>query len=310
MGRTTGSADRPGRASATARIVGFGAASVLVFTAAWTAGSARHESAAAAPVIDDRALPARSGPPPEQVAGGVLSTAAGYTLAPVEQLFTRGEPAELAFRITGSDGAPVLRFDTPGDGTPVMDVAVLRRDVAGYLRLRAVPGPDGVWRAPVTFPGEGVWRLYAAFTPTGGPRLDLGTDVHVPGPYGAFRFPAEDRSGLCGGSDEQVRLDGALVPGGRSRLFATVGRDGAPVTALEPLPDGSFGRLTAVRRGDLARVELRPEVTGASGADRAGPGIAFSATVPDAGGHRLFLDYRSGGVLRSCEFSLPTSPGS
>lgn len=306
MRRTAGSAG--------ARIAGFGAASVLVFTAAWTAGGVTQ--APPLPAVANGTDPAgpvvpagssRSGP---DVPGGVLSTASGYTLVPRQVVHPYREPTEIAFTVTGSDGTPVTRFDTPAGGGPVLDAAVIRRDVAGYTRLRATLGPDGVWRAPMTFPGEGVWRLYAAFTPTGGPALDLGTDLHVPGPYGAFTFRTENRSGLCGGSDEQVRVDGALLPGGESRLYATVSRDGVPVTDLEPVQGGAFGLMTAVRQGDLARVPVRPEVTGAAGGDRAGPGVAFSTAVPAPGSYRLFLDYRSGGRLRSCEFTLPTATGS
>lgn len=305
MGRNAG--------SAAARLAGFGAASVLVFTGAWTAGGALDaltvtDARDGAGPGEEQVLPAARSDTP--AAGGVTSTAAGYTLTPTRLMYPWREATEITFTVTGSDGEPVTRFDTPGDGAPVMDVAVIRRDVAGYTRLRAEPGPDGLWRAPMTFPGEGVWRLYAAFTPTGGPALDLGADVHVPGHYGAFQFDHEDRSGLCGPSDQQVRIDGTLLPGGTSRLFATVGRDGVPVTDLEPVDGGAFGSLTAVRQGDLARFPVRPEVTGAAADDRAGPGIAFSASVPAAGDHRLFLDYRSGGELRSCEFTLPTAPGS
>lgn len=307
--------------SAAARLAGFGAASVLVFTAAWTAGGAVGSGvetptagapADAGDVRGDGGVLAAGLATGDVTtgAGGVLSTAAGYTLTPVGIVYPWRDPTEVAFTVTGSDGASVTRFDTPSDGSGVMDVAVLRRDVAGYQRLRATQSPDGVWRAPVRFPGQGVWRLYAGFTPTGGPHLDLGADLHVPGTYGAFTFPAENRAGLCGGSDQQVRLDGALVPGGESRLFATVGRDGTPVTDLEPVDGGAFGRMTAVRQGDLARFPVRPEITGAAATDRSGPGVAFAVSVPAPGSYRLFLDYRSGGVLRSCEFTLPTAPGS
>ncbi|OLM29767.1 putative secreted protein [Pseudonocardia sp. Ae717_Ps2] len=313
--------------SAAARLAGFGAASVLVFTAAWTAGGAVSSTAGGVPETPTAGAPGDADPGDVRGdggvlaaglatgdattgAGGVLTTAAGYTLTPVGIVYPWREPTEVAFTVTGSDDAPVTRFDTPSDGSGVMDVAVLRRDVAGYQRLRATQGPDGVWRAPVRFPGQGVWRLYAGFTPTGGPHLDLGADLHVPGTYGAFTFPAENRAGLCGGSDQQVRLDGALVPGGESRLFATVGRDGTPVTDLEPVDGGAFGRMTAVRQGDLARFPVRPEITGAAATDRSGPGVAFAVSVPAPGSYQLFLDYRSGGVLRSCEFTLPTAPGS
>lgn len=295
------------------RIAGFGAASVLVFTVAWTAGGVTQ-----APLLTGLAddpdpgpvLPAGSAQPGPDDTGGVLSTAAGYSLVPQRVVQPYREPTEVAFTITGSDGVPVTRFDPPAGGGPVLDVAVVRRDVAGYTRLRATLGPDGVWRAPMTFPGEGVWRLYAAFTPTGGPALDLGTDLHVPGPYGAFTFPTENRSGMCGDSDEQVRVDGVLLPGGESRLYATVSRDGVPVTDLEPVDGGAFGAMTAVRQGDLARVPVRPEISGAADGDRSGPGVAFTTSVPAPGSYRLFLDYRSGGELRSCEFTLPTATGS
>lgn len=299
--------------SAGARLAGFGAASVLVFTGAWTAGGAVGALTAGArePAGEEQALPARQASSvADAEPGGVLSTTAGYTLSPTRLVYPWREATEVEFTVTGSDGLPVTRFDDPGDGRPQLDVAVVRRDVAGYTRLRATRGPDGIWRAPMTFPGEGVWRLYAGFTPTGGPRVDLGADVHVPGPYGAFQFPRENRSGSCDHGDQQVRVDGALLPGGRSRLFVTAARDGAPVTDLEPVDGGAFGRMTAVRQGDLARFPVRPEVTGAGPQDRAGPGIAFTASVPAAGSYRLFLDYRSGGELRSCEFTLPTAAGS
>lgn len=306
MGRIAG--------SAAARLAGFGAASVLVFTGAWTAGGALGaltDGNGPGSATDGQRLPARQAAAvAASEPGGVLSTTAGYTLSPTRLVFPWREASEITFTVTGSGGAPVTRFDDPGDGTPVMDVAVVRRDVAGYTRLRASQGPDGVWRAPVTFPGEGVWRLYAAFTPTGGPRVDLGADVHVPGPYGAFQFPRENRTGLCGPSDQQVRVDGALLPGGESRLFVTAARDGVPVTDLEPVQGGAFGRMTAVRQGDLARFPVRPEITGAGPDHRAGPGIAFTTSVPAAGSYRLFLEYRSGGELRSCEFTLPTAPRS
>lgn len=67
--------------------------------------------------------------------------------------------------------------------------------------------------------------------------------------------------------------------------------------------------MTAVRQGDLARFPVRPEITGAAATDRPGLG-GVRGVGPRPGSYRLFLDYRSGGVLRSCEFTLPTAPGS
>lgn len=100
----------------------------------------------------------------------------------------------------------------------------------------------------------------------------------------------------------QVRLDGVPVPGRATPVFATVTRGGVPVTDLEPVGDG-FGRLVALRRSDLAHLRLHPDAVAAAGG-RAGPGIAFTARFPAPGAHRLFLDFRHGGVLHTAGFTV------
>lgn len=288
---------------AVGRVTALVAAVALVFACGWALGSA--QGAAPGVRTDPGPRPAADAADPETATMGLTSTRAGYTLRPVAPVLAWDQPTEVAFTITGSDGEPVRAFD---GGAAALDVAVIRRDDAGYEPLRATAGPDGVWRAPVTFPGAGVWRLYAGFTPTGGPSLDLGADLFVPGPFGPFTFTSEQRAATSG--PLQVRLDGELVPGGSSPVFATVSRDGAPVTDLEPVPGtgGAYGRLVAVRQGDLARIPLRAEVSGADPAGRSGPGVAFVAEVPSTGSYRLFLTVTQGGVDRTAEFTVDAGP--
>ena len=277
----------------------------LLFAGGWALGGAG--GAERGVISGPGPRPAAESADPETATMGLVSTRAGYTLHPVGQVLPWNEATEVAFTITGSDGVPVRAFD---GGATALDVAVVRRDDAGYARLRATAGLDGVWRAPVTFPGAGVWRLYVGFAPTGGPPLDLGADLFVPGPFGPFTYPTERRAATSG--PFQVRLDGELLPGGSSPVFATVSRDGAPVTDLEPVPGtgGAYGRLVAVRQGDLARIPLRAEVTGADPAGRSGPGVGFVAEVPSTGSYRLFLTFTQGGVDRTAEFTVDSGPGS
>ncbi|MBW0101731.1 hypothetical protein [Pseudonocardia sp. KRD291] len=312
----------------TARVGGFAAALALVFAGGWalggTLGPVVGGSGAATAVVDaSRAVGPGHGtgtphaspggspaaaPDPETEPAGLSSTRSGYTLVADGTVLDWKQPTEIAFTITGSDGAPVRAFDgAPG---AQIDAAVIRRDDAGYTQLRATQGPDGVWRAPVEFPGAGVWRLYAGFTPTGGPALDLGTDLFVPGPFGPFTFTGEQRTVQTG--EYQVRLDGGLLAGGESRVFATVSKDGAPVTDLAPVEGtgGAFGRMVAVRQGDLARFPLRPETTGSGPDARSGPGVAFVADVPSPGSHRLFLTFTHDGAEHLCEFTVGTPTGS
>ena len=102
----------------------------------------------------------------------------------------------------------------------------------------------------------------------------------------------------------QVRLDGDLAVGPPAQVFVTVSRDGAGVTDLEPLGN-AFGRLDAVRAGDLAPAHVHPDATPPAPTDRAGPGIAFTAEVPGGGTYRLILDFRHAGAVHTAVFTLP-----
>jgi hypothetical protein len=106
-----------------------------------------------------------------------------------------------------------------------------------------------------------------------------------------------------------VRLDGDLVAGSPSQVFATISRDGAAVTDLEPYL-GAFGHLVALRQSDLAYLHVHPDGATPAPTDRAGPGIAFTADVPTPGTYRLFLDFQHAGAVRTAEFTLTTREGS
>jgi hypothetical protein len=235
---------------------------------------------------------------------GLVATAAGYTLVPHgTTTFVPGSPAEFAFTVTGSDGRPVTEFDVGHER--LLHLVVVRRDAAGFQHLHPGLGPDGVWRVPLTLPAAGVYRAFADFLPTGGPAMVLGTDLFAPGDFAPIGFPPSRVAQVDG---YQVRLDGDLVAGGPSQVFATVSRDGAAVTDLEPYL-GAFGHLVVLRQSDLAYLHVHPDAATPAPADRSGPGVAFTADVPTAGGYRLFFDFQHGGVVRTAEFTVATRAG-
>jgi hypothetical protein len=249
---------------------GFAALLAVVLGAAWAAGSTIR------PTLP--APPATASPAPSDVA---LVTRTP-TLDP-------GRPGEYAFTLTG-----------PVDGPPRL--TVVRRDAAVLAHATPVAGPDGVWRAPLTLPSAGPYRVVVAVTPAGAPPRDLAADLAAPGPFDPVPFPPARVAEVDG---YQVRLDGDLVPGSPTQVFATVSRAGAPVIDLEPV-EGAFGRLDIVREGDLALARVHPDATPPAPSDRAGPGIAFTVEVPAAGSYRLFLDFRHGGLQRTAVFTVPT----
>jgi hypothetical protein len=312
--------------NAAVRLSAYAAALALVFGAAWGVGAA--VGAPATPPVPATAPPPAGADPhaggghdtggarraadghdeprgaAEVISAGLVGTAAGYTLVPKLTTYLPGVPGEFAFTITGSDRRPVTAFDVEHERP--LHLILVRRDAAGFQHLHPALGPDGVWRVRITLPAAGVYRVYADFIPTGGPALVLGTDLFAPGNFAPIQFPPS-RVAQVGGY--QVRLDGELVPGAPSQVFATVSRDGTAVTDLEPYL-GAFGHLVALRLGDLTYLHVHPDAAVPTPTDRSGPGIAFTAEVPSAGTYRLFLDFRHLGTVRTAEFTVLTREAS
>jgi hypothetical protein len=209
-------------------------------------------------------------------------------------------PGELAFTVTGPDGRPVPAYAVTSS-RPVQ-VVVIRSDGTGYQHLQPRFGGDAVWRAPLAPTVPGVYRAITDVTPAGGPRLTLSTDLFVPGPV----TPASGRpSRVWQAGGYQVRLDGDLVPGTPSQVFATVTKDGVAVTDLQPQL-GAFGQLVALRTPDLTMLDVRSDATEPAPTARSGPGVAFVVDIPTAGTYRLFFDFRHADAVHTAEFTVPT----
>ncbi|WP_232660411.1 hypothetical protein [Pseudonocardia sp. TRM90224] len=297
-----------------ARLSAFAAALALVFGGAWGLGvivgtpPPPPPPAVATHGGHGEAAPQQAGHShgsAEVPSEGLVATAAGYTLVAQTAALQAGTPGELAFTITGSDGRPVMAFDVVSE--EAMHVAVVRRDGVAFQHLHPKITADGSWRIPMTLPAAGVYRLYADFLPTGGPALVLGTDLFVPGEFGPVA-PPESRVAQVAGY--QVRLDGDLVPGAPSQVFATVSRNGAAVTDLEP-DLGAFGHLVVLRRSDLAYLHVHAgDGSPPAPQARSGPGIPFTVEVPTAGSYRLFLDFRHAGAVQVVDFTVTTRAAS
>jgi hypothetical protein len=203
----------------------------------------------------------------------------------------------------GRRGEYAFRIDGVGALAAPPRLTVVRQDATGLVRAAPTAGPDGVWRASVRPAAAGGHRAIVEVTPVGGPPRVLTADLAVPGRFD----PVPARPARVAEVDGyRVRLDGDLVTGTAAQVFATVGRRGRPVTDLQPL-GGGFGRLAALRVGDLAPARVDPDASAPAPTDRAGPGVAFRVAVPAAGTYRLFLDFRHDDALRTAVFTITTA---
>jgi hypothetical protein len=248
--------------------------------------------AAVGPVGAPEAHPAATAPAPEFAATGT-----GYVLDVLEEQPAAGTTT-VAFRVLGPDGAPVTDY-TQDHGEDLHLVAV-RADLSGYQHVHPDRAPDGTWRVPLTLT-PGTWRLVADTTPAAADEdLALTADLQVAGTYDPQPLPGPAPVAEVDGYT--VVLTGELTAGAESELTFSVSRDGRPVVDLQPYL-GAYGHLVALREGDLEYLHVHP-VEDAHVAPAPGPHVAFAATAPSAGTHRLFLDFRHGDAVHTAAFTV------
>lgn len=225
--------------------------------------------------------------------GGLQASSAGYTLVLTDDVLPPGPSRRLTFRVTRSNGEPLLDYATTHEKR--LHLIVVRRDLTGFQHVHPeLDRGTGLWSTEVAL-DPGVWRVFADFQPTGWDPLTLGADLSVPGQFTPEATGEESRTSSVDGYD--VRLSGELTPGADRDLQLRVSRDGEPVTDLQPYL-GAFGHLVALRSGDLGYLHVHP--TSAA----PGPVLTFGVEVPAAGIHRLFLDFRHDGVVHTASFTL------
>jgi hypothetical protein len=252
----------------------------------------------------------------EELPGGLMIARDGYALDLERSQLRAGEATAVNFRVLGPDGQPLTNYDTSHDED--LHLIAVRRDMTGFQHVHPELAPDGTWSTPLDL-SPGSWRVFADLDPAGeDPALTLGADVAVAGEFTPQPLPEPSTTDQVDGYT--VTLDGQLVPGQESELTLSVGRDGQPVTDLQPYL-AAYGHLVALRAGDLAYLHVHPAGEPGDGTTQPGPDVTFYATAPSTGDYRLFLDFQHGDVVRTAEFTVrageaaaasgaqPTAPG-
>ncbi|MFC6011748.1 hypothetical protein [Nocardia lasii] len=283
--------------NAAGKFAGFTLGLAVVFGGALTVGALVGPEPGEPAGHDEHAAPS------EELPGGLLASDQGYTLVLDQPNTTAAAQVPTSFRILDAGGAPVTKYVNSHDKD--LHLIVVRRDLVGFQHVHPVLDAAGTWTVPLNLSRAGDYRVYADFTPEGGPNLTLGADLRVAGNYDVQALPAPAATTQVG--EYTVALNGTVAPGTASKVTLSVSRAGAPVTDLEPYL-GAYGHLVALRAADLAYLHVHPEGTPGDGSTPAGPGIDFVVNAPSAGDYRLFLDFQHGGVVRTAEFTLKVDP--
>jgi hypothetical protein len=222
---------------------------------------------------------------------GLLSTASGVTLQPVQAHFSAGEASRFAFRLLDDAGGAIRDLDVRHQRA--IHLVVVRRDFAHYQHLHPELGPDGIWSTPLVLPEAGPYRAVADFSVNGSP-VTLGVDLTVPGPFeGAVGTPAATTTSVDGFAVE------LSSPHGREGDFRfRILKGSAPVGDLEPYL-GALGHLVVLREGDLAYLHAHP----LDSTDQPGT-ISFEAGLEPGANYRLFLEFAQSGRVHRAQFRV------
>ncbi|WP_432021818.1 hypothetical protein [Streptomyces parvus] len=238
----------------------------------------------------------------DELPGGLQVSRGGFTLDLDTPRIEAGEPAELRFAVVDEGTSRNVTAFSRERGKE-LHLIVASDDLTTYRHLHPERAADGTWSTPVELPEAGGYRVFADFTPDGknAEGVTLGADLAVSGDARPDPLPEAERAVAVDGYE--VTLDGALRPGAGSKLKLEVEKDGKPVTDLQPHL-GAYGRLVALRAGDLAYLHVHPNGEPGDGRTEPGPEVSFTATAPSKGAYRLFLDFRHEGQVRTAAFTV------
>lgn len=150
----------------------------------------------------------------------------GYLVVPLAGPYPPGE-SEIAFSIIGRAGEVHTEFDVAHEEN--MHLVVFSYDMRSYLHEHPSMDAEGVWRADVTLPRPGRWRVVADFKPAGEEGVLLGYDVLV-GDGGFSQAEVPGGTVRTAGSGPYVaELEGETAHERPMPLRVKVTRDGVPV---------------------------------------------------------------------------------
>lgn len=280
----------PGRVSL------FAAGLAVVFGAASALGAVMHPGQPAA-----SCAPMHGGEMMSRVALGTSVSQDDTTITPTSFTTVVGTEQRVRFQILDRDGTPI-RSGYQVEAERRLHLIAVRRDLTGYQHLHPALGRDGTWSVPLTVSEPGVYRLFADFQLACEKHV-LAADLIAPGNFQPVALPAPSPAASVDGYD--VRLESPTLRAGReAQLRFLVSEQGRPVRAIQPYL-GARGHLVALRRGDLAYLHVHPEAHDTGDAQDA---IAFAADFPSSGAYRMFLQFKTDGVVHTTAYTVRVAP--
>jgi hypothetical protein len=231
----------------------------------------------------------------------------------------------IKYSIKDDTGATVKNFAL--DHTKLMHFIIVRSDLQDFQHLHPEFNKStGDFTIPVTFPNDGVYRLFADFTPSGGQKDSAGNylpvtlpmDVNVGNISLYQKRPVTVDTQMTkslGDYKFTYSIPSPLNAGVPIKLVINVTKNGQPVTNMEEyLGAQAHGILLKDETLDFAHLhamggETMTHTMGGKtmtmqGPGSQGPDVDFDYTFPSAGIYKLFTQFQHEGKVITIDYTL------
>lgn len=229
--------------------------------------------------------------------------------------YSVNSPNEYSFSIVDDQGDTLKNFEITH--TKLMHVIVARKDLAYFQHVHPeFNQATGVFSfKDLTFPADGVYRIFADFAPGGGQKDSSGMPLpvtlseDVPVGIGANYTPqmlgSEERTKTFGDYQVTFSTDKTLMSGVQSMITFNLKQNGKPVTDLQEYL-GALGHSVILREGNLDFIHAHPmeDVT----TDQDGK-VDFMVDFPEAGKYKIFTQFQRNGKVFTTDFVVSVIQG-
>ena len=209
--------------------------------------------------------------------------------------------ATIRFRILSRHGGRLRDYEP--EYTKQLHLIAVRRDFTHYQHLHPTLAADGTWEIATSFTAQGPYRLIADFTPSGGDRTVLATDVMVGDQANYLPEPLLPARATAAVDGYTVTLKPSGVrAGSEGSLAFDVRLEGKPVK-LQPYL-GSIGHAVVIRTDDFAYLHVHP--SDRSGSDKR---LTFDLTLPSASRYVAYVQFQTDDQVHTAVFLLDARKG-
>lgn len=224
-------------------------------------------------------------------------------------------PSEYSFSIIDDQGNVLKNFEITH--TKQMHVIVVRKDLNYFQHVHPQFNQEtGQFTfSDLTFPADGMYRIFADFASVGGQKDAIGTPLPVTisedvpvgvGPnYTQETLGSQERSKTFAGYQVTLSSDQALVSGKEVMLTFGLKQDGKPIIDLQEYL-GALGHSIVLREDNLDFIHAHPMED--MNKPQTGE-VGFMVDFPEAGKYKVFTQFQKDGKVFTTDFVVSVAQG-